>query len=394
MPLLLGASEARHYLWLEVDEFRDIQWNSQVYAGSGTTADKQTNWCSRMAIFPDTTQGGPTKILSLDAHPQRANNSCWREVFVPAAGKYKLWARYSDWRNKTEFFKVKIEQNGKIKTDHEFGAQPVLSESDEMKLRVDFAYAWDSAECPLERGPARVTLYTDRVAEADRDVDVLILTDDMDYVPRERGVVTPAYGAYLDRWMKERQPLKPLLEPAKSWPVPEAWKVKKIFGRDFWFTGWQMEGAAEANKPGSDWPASYFTNKTSSLKPPIMSDPDTAIWTRLGFEDFSPTNHFAAWLKDSKRAFWIECTWPGFWHPKPGVDYWKMYQEIKTTYGEQFLGFYLLEGPFLVMASLPPSATRDDAFDAAKDFILKNQRKGRWEVISAPLPTKAVLPTT
>src|SRR5207237_10832932 len=85
----LAADAAKHYLWLEADEFRDIQLNLQVAHGGGTTAEQQTNWASRMAIFPDTTQGGPTRILSLDAHAKRAKNSCWRNVYVPAAGKYR-----------------------------------------------------------------------------------------------------------------------------------------------------------------------------------------------------------------------------------------------------------------------------------------------------------------
>src|ERR1043166_3533103 len=221
----LPASTTNHYIHLEADEFRDIQLNLQVAVGYPDPVDKHTNWCSRMAIFPDTTQGGPTRILSLDAHAQQTKNSCWRDIDVPAGGKYRVWVRYSDWRNKTEFFKVKVEQGGKVKIDAEFGGKPVLSDSDEMKLRVEFAYAWDGAECALERGPAHITLYTDRVADADRDVDVLILTDDLDYIPRERGVLTPAYGAYIDRWMKDRQPLKPIMPPSTNFAVPDAWKI-------------------------------------------------------------------------------------------------------------------------------------------------------------------------
>lgn len=380
----LFAADTNHYIHLEADEFRGIQLNLQIAVGYPDPVEKHTNWCSRMAIFPDTTQGGPTKILSLDAHAQQARNSCWRDIDVPAAGKYKVWVRYSDWRNKTEFFKVKIEQGGKTKVDHEFGAKSVLSDSDEMKLRVDFAYAWDNAECSLERGPAHITLYTDRVAEADREVDVLILTDDLDYIPRERGVLTPAYGAYLDRWMKDRQPLKPIVPPSNNFTVPDAWKIKKIAGRDFWFTGAQLEGLIPETR-SAEFPTNWYMAKTDSPTPPVMSDPNTAIWTRIGSQQWpeflSSTNHCTRWLKDTKRAFWIESTWPGFHHPKPDIDYLKLFKEIRAIFGEQLLGFYELEGPFLPQNTIPPTSTRDEGFAAAKNFVLTNMAQGAWKVI-------------
>lgn len=377
------ASNGYHYLQLHSNEFRGIQLDLQIAVGYPDPVEKHTNWCSRMAIFPDTTQGGPWRILSLDAHAQRANNSCFRDIEVPADGAYKLWVRYDDWRNKTEFFKIRVEQAGKTKADHEFGAKPVIDDNDELKLRVDFAYAWDSMEVPLQRGPARITLYTDRVAEADRDIDNIILTDDSKYVPQDRGAITPDYGAYLDAWRQSYRSFAPLVPASSTYSIPSAWRIPKIAGRDFWYSGMQIDDIKEWNDPA--FPVNSYKKATDSEAPEVMSDPATALWTRLGSEQwpdaFKPDSPFYKYVKSSKRPFWIESTWPGFHHPQAGIDYVKVYNAMKAEFGEQYLGFYELEGPFLPQNTIAPDTPREAAYTAAVNFIKKNMADNVWKKI-------------
>src|SRR6476659_8226280 len=121
------AAVAHNYLWLEADEFDGIQLSKQVAVGMADPVAERTGWASRMGIFPDTTQGGGTRTLTLDAHPERADNVCTGQIDVPSPGTYRVWVRYGEWRKKTEPFKVKIEQQGRVALDHEFGTKPVVA---------------------------------------------------------------------------------------------------------------------------------------------------------------------------------------------------------------------------------------------------------------------------
>src|SRR5262245_7822076 len=125
-PVLARGEQAKtyNYVWLEADEFDGIQLSRKVAAGMPDPVAARTGWASRLGLLPDTTQGAGTRILTLDAHPERAENVCTRQIEVPTAGTYRVWVRYGDWRKKTEFFKVKIEQaQGRVALDHEFGSK-------------------------------------------------------------------------------------------------------------------------------------------------------------------------------------------------------------------------------------------------------------------------------
>src|SRR5205823_1954991 len=63
--------------------------------------------------------------------------------------------------------------------------------------------------------------------------DCLVLTNDLDYVPRGR--LKPEFAAmrYLREWSRARQPLAPLIETPMRSDVPQTWQRSKIGGRDF-----------------------------------------------------------------------------------------------------------------------------------------------------------------
>jgi len=108
-----------------------------------------------------------------------------REAVVPAAGKYALWVRYADYRNKKESFGIRIKQAGKS-FSQVFGEHAVIDELDPMKLRWDWAFGWDHAEADLQKGTFHIELYTTGPTEARRQVDCVCLTTDAGYHPAGR----------------------------------------------------------------------------------------------------------------------------------------------------------------------------------------------------------------
>src|SRR3982750_4511826 len=87
-----------------------------------------------------------------------------RDAISPVAGKYTLWVRYADYRNRKESFGVRVRQ-GERADSHVFGERAVLDEMDPMKLMWDWAFTWDHAEVELQKGPVHVELYTTGATE-------------------------------------------------------------------------------------------------------------------------------------------------------------------------------------------------------------------------------------
>src|SRR4051794_8527172 len=113
-------------------------------------------------ISPEWTQGGESEWNSMGAPAIETKAVCGRDLVVPRAGKYRVWVRYVDHRNKTEPFRVLLHQAGKKALDAEFGMKPVVPANDEYQLYWGFSFGWAAAECTLESGPARVELVIDK----------------------------------------------------------------------------------------------------------------------------------------------------------------------------------------------------------------------------------------
>ena len=91
---------------------------------------------------------GRRERLSVDRHrrPTTTRPSPRKTIEVPAAGKYYVWVRYGDWREKTERFQVQIEQAGRPPWTGSYGEKPVVEEDNEMKLYWGWAFAWDERD--------------------------------------------------------------------------------------------------------------------------------------------------------------------------------------------------------------------------------------------------------
>src|SRR5690606_25073726 len=102
---------------------------------------------------------------------------------IPKSGRYFLWVRYGDWREKQERFRVSIKQGDKPAWSSVYGEHPTVEEDNEAKLYFGWAFAWDRREGELQAGEATLTLDSAFADRECRQIDVLVLTTDPTYTP-------------------------------------------------------------------------------------------------------------------------------------------------------------------------------------------------------------------
>ena len=212
-------------------------------------------------VSAEWSQGGESEWNSAAASADETAGKIYQDVEMPRAGNYKIWVRYADWANRSESFVVRITQgtdaatrtNGDTGSEvpaspspgvsasrevfrHEFGTKDIIDAHDEVSMYWGWAFAWDGASVQLEKGPARISIEIEKPAEARRNVDCVVLTNDLSYVPEGRRKPDFAAMRYLRELSTTRAPLSSLLQAkeADAVPViPPAWQRPKIAGRDF-----------------------------------------------------------------------------------------------------------------------------------------------------------------
>src|SRR4029078_2304084 len=148
------------------------------------------------------------------------------------SGEYKIWVRYADFVNKKESFVVTISQAEREIFRHEFGEQDVIDPHDETEMYWVWAFAWDAAAATLTKGSARVSIQIAKAAEARRQVDCFLLTNDLAFVPEGRRKPDFAAMRYLRDWSASRPAFTPLPGPLST-EIPSGWRRPKVAGRDF-----------------------------------------------------------------------------------------------------------------------------------------------------------------
>src|SRR5438552_9371222 len=142
------------HLWLEPEWFGGVKGSFAYWTGQ---AKPTGSWgVAGPGISAEWTQGGESEWNSMGAPAEEKNASCHRDFTVARAGKYRVWVRYVDHRQKTEPFTVKIEQSGKSALTGELGVQPVVPANDEYQLYWGFSFGWGFVEGDLRAGPARI----------------------------------------------------------------------------------------------------------------------------------------------------------------------------------------------------------------------------------------------
>ena len=89
-------------------------------------------------------------------------------------------------------------------------------------------FAWDSAQTKLEKGPARISIMVEKIAEARRHVDAVLITNDVGFIPDGRRKPDFAGMHYLREWHKQNTALSPLISAAWPATIPNSWQRPPI----------------------------------------------------------------------------------------------------------------------------------------------------------------------
>src|SRR5579872_5394981 len=154
-----GAPGLPHTVWMEAETFAPLKGANYSYL-----PESQETKGSWSIAGPDAaaawTQGGESGFMSIAARADEPGQvAITHDIEMPAAGTYTLWVRYADYRNREEAFGVRVKQDRKTFA-HVFGRAAIVDELDPMKLYWGWAFAWDSATVTLNKGPARIEIYT------------------------------------------------------------------------------------------------------------------------------------------------------------------------------------------------------------------------------------------
>ncbi len=235
-PIPASAGE---YLWYEAENMRGISQTPRHEPVLNPSyldlpAIKAPGWSiSGPGVSAEWSQGGESEWNSVAAAADETRGAISQEIEIPRAGDFKVWVRYCDWANKTENFVVRIFQQDRLVFRDEFGAQDVIDPHNETSMYWGWAFAWNGATTILAKGQARISIEIEKAAQARRQVDCLLLTNDLSYIPDGRRKPNFAAMRYLHEYAARRPALAPLTETrARNEPSP-AWSQPRLAGRDF-----------------------------------------------------------------------------------------------------------------------------------------------------------------
>jgi len=249
------------YLWYETENMRGLTETSRHEpllnpSYLNLPAAKAPGWSiNGPGVSAEWTQGGESEWNSVTAAADETKGMIWQDFEVPRSGEYKIWVRYADWGNKTENFVARITQEGREVAQHEFGATDVIDPHDEVSMYWGWSFAWNGAPATLTKGAARISIELDKAAQAVRQVDCVLVTNDLAYVPQGRRKPDFAAMRYLREWSSTRARLTLLIETPAKIDVPASWARPKVAGRDFvmpWNIAkdfWQLYDKPPAERP-------------------------------------------------------------------------------------------------------------------------------------------------
>jgi hypothetical protein len=271
-------------VWIEAEHMQGIQdycWpggSPQNCAIEGQWGMSGPGWAAEW------TQGGESGFLSIACKPDEDRAVATRSLVTPVSGRYRLWIRYADAREKTERFDVQIEQPGSAPWKATYGQMPVVEEDNEMKLYWNWAFGWDYREVDLKAGPAVLSLRSAYKEPAYRQIDCLVLTTDTAYRPLIKDRPRNYAWDYLASLRQTpTEPIQPLARRRPPTDIPEAWKLHTFRDKGFVYL-WNVENAKWAgDDPGrvlypyhvgdADVRAAFEKKYGGKKDVPIFSDP-------------------------------------------------------------------------------------------------------------------------
>jgi hypothetical protein len=389
------------YIWFEPEWFEGVKGSFAYWPGPGAAKPAGAWGIAGPGISAEWTQGGESEWNSMGAPAEETKASCHRDFVVPRAGKYKVWVRYVDHRKKTQPFAVTVQQAGKAVVAGEMGTKPVVPTNDEYQLYWGFSFGWGELDGNLNAGPARLLLAIDKPGTAWRQVDAVLLTDDLDYTPVGREKPPFGYLASVGMQPKEATGWR---SSAKELPAGASWKRKPLGGHEFsmWAGGvsadpkWWAQQKLDTLTPYQvDFhfmpPADIkdqFHKQFAGQKVPLMAWPHLLPVLYLGdTPDLSPGTPLRQWLERTKTPFAILTNYAsGAYTDKNGPP---TYQALTGPLANQFLGYIHGEAVGtggVGLADKPLGKTRREHLDALAKRLLKQQADGWTKIYKTPVP--------
>src|SRR5258707_3161512 len=156
--LALAPAASPETIWLEaehLDGVRGYCWpmgKPEIKKAAGHWALSGPGWAAEW------NEGGESGFLSIACGADDDKAVATKTLEIPSDGKYFVWVRYGDWREKTERFQIRLEQTGAKPWEGRYGEKAVIEEDNEMKLYWGWAFAWDKREAELKKGPVKLSL--------------------------------------------------------------------------------------------------------------------------------------------------------------------------------------------------------------------------------------------
>jgi len=194
-------------------------------------------------------QGGESGFLSIATGADDDKAVASKAIEIPIDGRYFVWVRYGEWREKTERFQIRIEQDGARPWTGRFGERAVVEEDNVMKLYWGWAFAWDMRQVQLKKGRAKLSLLSTTKDPEPRQIDVIVLTTDASYRPRIKERPHNHAWDILETYRRGvRADLEPLARRKPDFSLPEAWKLRTFRGKGFLYL-WNVSHT----KPEASW---------------------------------------------------------------------------------------------------------------------------------------------
>jgi len=360
-------------------------------------AAKAPGWSiSGPGVSAEWSQGGESEWNSVAASADETRGGLWQNVEVPRAGEYKLWVRYADWTGKSENFLVRVMQQDHEVFRREFGAADIIDPHDETSSYWGWSFAWDSAPATLAKGPARILIEIEKSAGARRQVDCLLITNDLAYVPNGRSKPDFAAMRYLREFSSTRSALLPLIEAPSRRDVPAAWQRPKVAGRDFLMPWnitrefWKLYDKPPAERPLYPFnaePIDEFVKMYAGQKDVPIFDSKLVvpvIYINDMAELLKEGSSFRHYLTETKSPFAILINYgAASFSEADGQAAWEL---LNGELREQFLGWISGESVGYVWEEAPqflklaPEMTRAQMLEALRVFY-SDALKRKWSAI-------------
>jgi hypothetical protein len=392
-----AAEKPPVHLWLEPEWFDGVTGHFAYWTG---TAKPTGSWgVAGPGISAEWTQGGESEWNSMGAAADETKALCGRDLVIPRAGKYRVWVRYVDHRKKTEPFTVRIIQGGKPAVSGELGVQPVVPANDEYQLYWGFSFGWGSLDGTLAEGAARVELAIDKPAESWRQIDALLITDDLSFVPVGREKPAFAYQSAFDLHPKDGAAWR---GSAKELPVGD-FKRPPLGGRDFsmwtqidpdpkWWAEQKPDAVTKYDaffrfSPPADIRDKFHKQFAGRKDLPILSWPGMLPGFYLGNSpDLSPGTPLRTWLEKTKTPFYILTNYAsGKYDDKSGPA---TYAALTGPLADQFLGYVHGEAigtGGIGLPDKPLGTSRREHVDATGKQFRKQQAEAWSKIYKCPV---------